>query len=351
MEGISRFCDENPVLWVDFSGLGSLAAQVQSATEWSAAGAISFAAGIALPIPIVEVFSAATPGRLSVDMDRQQVVSEVLSHARSGNPASLNFVTSVDCSPVTRDTWQKECQAADLATGEFVLTKATHSLSSLPPTELARFRDWISHLPRPATIACSTDSVAAACLHVLDSLGIGVPDMVSLVSCESSELGTQITPGITGAVGDFRSIGYEAAEMLSEAISGDVTRTHRVVGGATLAVRGSTDRLALLPDDIRVAQDFIQQRACDGITVKDVMGTQSVSRVTFERRFKEHTGQTPGAEIRRIRLEQAKKLLERTARSVTEIAGKCGFEGSSRFSLFFRKRTGMSPSEYRKRNR
>ena len=51
--------------------------------------------------------------------------------------------------------------------------------------------------------------------------------------------------------------------------------------------------------------------------------------------------------ISRIRLEKTEYLLENTALSISQIAGKVGFHSNSYFSRFFRKYHNMSPSEYR----
>ena len=47
-----------------------------------------------------------------------------------------------------------------------------------------------------------------------------------------------------------------------------------------------------------------------------------------------------------IRVDQSKLLLRDTSLSVSEIAGKCGFENVYYFSRMFKKRQGVSPSEY-----
>lgn len=68
----------------------------------------------------------------------------------------------------------------------------------------------------------------------------------------------------------------------------------------------------------------------------------------FRKIFKEKTGMSPKTYILETRLNAAKKLLADPACDLTSIAGKCGYEYYSQFSLFFKKQTGLSPSEYRK---
>ena len=64
--------------------------------------------------------------------------------------------------------------------------------------------------------------------------------------------------------------------------------------------------------------------------------------------FKKKTGMSPKEFILETRLEAAKKMLADKSISLSDIASKCGFEYYSRFSLFFKSKTGATPTEYRK---
>ena len=67
------------------------------------------------------------------------------------------------------------------------------------------------------------------------------------------------------------------------------------------------------------------------------------------RLFKKETGQTLGSYLQQQRILEAKKLLCQTSLSVNEIAQKVGHDNYSYFSQFFREKTGMSPSQFRKK--
>lgn len=59
---------------------------------------------------------------------------------------------------------------------------------------------------------------------------------------------------------------------------------------------------------------------------------------------------TPHAYLTCIRLQNAKKLLERTDLPIQKIASECGFSDNSIFYKAFKKSFSLSPSEWRKRN-
>ena len=73
-----------------------------------------------------------------------------------------------------------------------------------------------------------------------------------------------------------------------------------------------------------------------------------VSKQWLIAKFRRVTGKTPMEYLTEIRLGYAKNLLSDTDLPIGEIATSCGFENVYYFSNTFKKRLGISPSEYRK---
>ena len=69
----------------------------------------------------------------------------------------------------------------------------------------------------------------------------------------------------------------------------------------------------------------------------------------FRALFKKKTGMAPKAYILNVRLAAAQKMLADPSIELTSIAERCGYEYYSQFSLFFKKKTCLSPLEYRQR--
>lgn len=63
--------------------------------------------------------------------------------------------------------------------------------------------------------------------------------------------------------------------------------------------------------------------------------------------IKHYTGRSPQEHIHQLIIENAKEKLKKTSLSISEIAFHLGFEYPSYFSTFFKKETGISPSEFR----
>jgi len=71
----------------------------------------------------------------------------------------------------------------------------------------------------------------------------------------------------------------------------------------------------------------------------------------FLRAFRAAFGETPHAFLTRLRLERARELLTVSSRPVTEICFDVGFTSLGSFSTLFRRHTGLSPAEFRRRMR
>lgn len=97
------------------------------------------------------------------------------------------------------------------------------------------------------------------------------------------------------------------------------------------------------------AQQRMEERFRDGITVEEVIRDLPVSRRNFIRRFKMATGITPIEYLQRIRVEAAKKLLEQRQENITGVMMHAGYEDAKAFRQVFRKIVGLSPKEYREK--
>ncbi len=70
---------------------------------------------------------------------------------------------------------------------------------------------------------------------------------------------------------------------------------------------------------------------------------------TFDRRFKNATGQSPLAYVQALRIEEAKQLLETTYSPVEAIAAEIGYQDPRYFRALFKRLTGMTPGAYRRK--
>jgi transcriptional regulator GlxA family with amidase domain len=100
-------------------------------------------------------------------------------------------------------------------------------------------------------------------------------------------------------------------------------------------------------EEIKRAQNFIEQHYQDKISVDELAAMVAVSRRNFERRFKKATSNTVAEYIQRVKIEAAKLSLESTRENVNDAMYKVGYSDPKAFRTTFKKITGISPLEYR----
>ena len=102
-------------------------------------------------------------------------------------------------------------------------------------------------------------------------------------------------------------------------------------------------------ESIKNAQSFIEGHFGDKINVEELANKFALSRRNFVRRFKKATSNTPIEYIQRVKIEAAKKSLESSTYSVSDVMFNVGYTDDKSFRNTFRKFTGLSPLEYRKK--
>lgn len=100
-------------------------------------------------------------------------------------------------------------------------------------------------------------------------------------------------------------------------------------------------------ETIQKAQEYIEGHFSKQISIDEIADSVSLSKRNFIRRFKKATQNTPFEYIQRVKVEAAKKSLERTRQNVSEVMNEVGYSDSKAFRNVFRKLTGCSPVEYK----
>lgn len=106
-----------------------------------------------------------------------------------------------------------------------------------------------------------------------------------------------------------------------------------------------------LPPLLLRATEQIRQTLPHTLSIAELARELHVSHVYLIQLFKKHLNVTPTDYILGLRLERAKLLLTDTDEPIGALAERCGFSNAYYFSAIFKKRTGTSPSIYRKRYR
>ncbi|MDO6430312.1 two-component regulator propeller domain-containing protein [Flavitalea sp. BT771] len=98
-----------------------------------------------------------------------------------------------------------------------------------------------------------------------------------------------------------------------------------------------------LQQALKIVEDHIDS---PGFSVEDLSQEMHMNRVTLYRKILSLTGKTPIEFIRSIRLKRAVQLLEKSGKSVAEIAYEVGFNDPRLFTKFFKEEFKVTPSQY-----
>ena len=118
----------------------------------------------------------------------------------------------------------------------------------------------------------------------------------------------------------------------------------------TRAVRRHKTREGVSPQ-INKACDYIGIHLEEKITIREMAEKFGYTEYYFSSKFKKEMGVSFREYIHQKRIEKAAEILSSTNRDIQEISVELGYESPSYFCEIFKKVTGISPGEYRSRNR
>jgi LacI family transcriptional regulator len=229
---------------------------------------------------------------------------------------------------------------------------SSRSVPTWRESQQAGLIEWLRGLPRPIGIFSPGDIHSAFLMDVCREIDIPVPEEMAILGAGNDTVICEtVRPTLSSVDLDARRMGFEAAKLLDQMMTGKTTKDIILVPSSHVAVRQSTDLMAIEDADVAQAMRMIREYACKGIDIGRVAEEIGLSRRALERRFLKQVGRTPKGEIMRVRIEHAKTLMAQTDQSSESIARKSGFSTLEYFTQVFRRHVGMKPQAYRKMRR
>lgn len=213
--------------------------------------------------------------------------------------------------------------------------------------------EWLGALPPNTGVLAANDAVASCVVACCRRLSIDIPRDIALVGVDNDKICCEgADPQIASVQLDFEQAGYLAGQLLDGRIA-HPRRSRRVAefGPLGLIRRASVRSSPVMGCRIVSAMDMIRAKACEGLSALDVVKHIGGSRRSAEMRFRETIGKSILEEIMDVRFARIFYLLENTDTSVDALASFSGFAGFESLRKTFRRRTGLSPSEWRRSRR
>jgi len=152
--------------------------------------------------------------------------------------------------------------------------------------------------------------------------------MVALSSCT----GTQQLGGLLNLLGRISQVTEAQARFLS---------------ARSFALSPESQHQQAIASAVR----YLVANYREEVRLDSVLQLTGMSKPTFARQFKQHSGRTFSEFINGLRLQAACLDLSQSTRSILDISLACGFSQISFFNRLFRRSLQCSPSEYRARAR
>ncbi|ANE49733.1 XylR family transcriptional regulator [Flavisolibacter tropicus] len=214
----------------------------------------------------------------------------------------------------------------------------------------ARLKKWLETLVKPCAIFTATDELNIHLLEAAKELGAKIPDDFSILGVDNDLMICEMTsPTLSSIDQNAQNAGFLAAESLCKWIeSGERPSGDIIFTNGTIITRNSTNALAIDDDQVRIALHYIANAApSEDISVEDVVKATTVSRRILEKRFQQVIKSSILEEIKKVRIERIKFLLEHSDLSVQQVAYELDFRNFENITRYFKQFTGLTPLEYR----
>jgi LacI family transcriptional regulator len=304
-------------------------------------------------LPVVELRTTVLKHSFPfVGMDNRSLGSRVAEHFR--NRGFRRFACCLDTS---ERFYQQRCES-------FVDTLRQHGFDcALFHSAQDRRWDqhqhalaqWLLELEKPVGVFACHDQLGFWVLDAARRAGIPVPEEVAVVGAENDKtLCETAWPPLSSVQLRGQAVGYAAAGLLDDWMRGrrvPAENEETLLPPGDIVVRQSSDIIAVEDSRVATALRFIRQNAVKDPGVDEVARQAGLSRSALERRMKALIGRSPGEEINRIRFATVETLLTQTDLTLEAIAERAGFAHPQYMAEAFRKRTGLTPGQFRAQRR
>ena len=210
----------------------------------------------------------------------------------------------------------------------------------------------LARLPKPLGIFAYSDYDASRVLGICREHGIDVPREVSILGVDNNPIICENQQIALSSVNhDLERVGYEGAALLDRLMQGEAAPESPVlIPPRGVTTRQSTDTAAVSDPILRRAVEIIDRDYAKPLGAAQIADRIGVARVKLDRLFTSEFGTSVGAKILSIRLSAARRLLLDSDLTLSQIATQSGFCNAGYLANTFRRETGLTPGDFRRRH-
>lgn len=218
-----------------------------------------------------------------------------------------------------------------------------------PAFDAPLLMQWLRSLPPQCAVFCAHDLRAMHVASLARDAGRQVPDDLAILGVDNDGLVCSFTkPRLSSIDNNAFACGRAAAECLDDLLAGKAGRdTIRLVPPLSAVERQSTEVLRYPSKVVNDAIRFMRRNVSRNLSAANIFEEVGTTHTTLDALFQREVGRTVHAELGRLRLAEARRLLATTALPLSEIAARSGFSSVKYFNSVFRAAEGVAPSEWR----
>lgn len=224
----------------------------------------------------------------------------------------------------------------------------TNSQWSQSHTELDK---WLLSLPKPVAIFACDDYFALQVAEMCQINKINIPHEISLLGVDNDELICNLSnPSISSIVTDDENLGYIAGKNLHTLIVNKKNIPFNIIKKPIrIEQRQSTEKYNVTNKYITQVIEHLEKNITAEISINALTQMVPLGRRTLEKKFKEAMGTTIYQFILDKKIEYVSTELLTTEKSLFDIAIDAGFNDVRNAYRIFKKNTGYTPLNYRKK--
>jgi LacI family transcriptional regulator len=304
-----------------------------------------------LPFPVVNITAyLENPGVTTVTADHEEMGRMAATHLLERRFQRFGYYGSKDLyfSRLRREGFIStvRVQGAECTVLE-VPSRVTSARSWMRQEK--QLEQWLRSLRPPAAIMTSTDLRADTLIETCRKIGLRVPEDIAVVGVDNDPVIVgHAQPPLTSIARNDRLAGELAAQQLARLMAGHCDRREMIlVPPAGVVARQSTETLAVEDTELAALVHHIRGHIRENFGVERLIRLTGWSRRALENRCYTHLGESPYAMINRLRIEQAKRLLETTTKlSMQSVAEASGFSNVRHFRMVFNRLLGKTPAQF-----
>jgi DNA-binding LacI/PurR family transcriptional regulator len=214
-----------------------------------------------------------------------------------------------------------------------------------------KIREFLTQPNLPKALFVCADWLASEVIECIQDLGLSVPKDIALVGYDDALPYALTGIPFTTVQNDFREVGRLAVERVVFRLLNPIKDFEPCVIRITprLVIRASSVRLSATMHRWEFIMRYIQDHFRENITVRQTASFHGLDPNYFSHHFKQIYGLRFTDAVNQLRLEYSTQLLQTTEYAIETIADSAGFRSPNHFYSLFKRRYGVTPHAYRKR--